>query len=73
MSSNDNKRTDISTTQPTSQIISFRAFNGNNYTILTISNTNEKTCNHIGEVDSYMFLNNLRIAWDKHKSGDLVS
>lgn len=69
--SNDNKRADLKTL---SGIASFRAFNGNNFSIITKPSLNEKTCRHMDEeVDSYMFMNNIRAAWQKSVEGSLVS
>lgn len=66
---NNNKRSDLNTTV---QKHSFRSFNGNNYKI-SITKANEKSCHHMDEIDSYMFLNNLRKAWKQNEAGNLVS
>lgn len=65
--SNNNKRADL--TSPSSTV-SFRAFNGSNYTIL--SKPNLKECHHVEDIDSYMTIyNNLKSAWKKKEKGDL--
>ena len=70
--SKENKRSDLTTNNPTNQMNSFIAYNGNSYAIHYVIEDKTKTCRHIDNdnVDEHLLLNKLKYAWKLKEEDD---